>query len=91
MMRIPPTMAAGVSGEFSGGGRSWSTIATMKMVRSAATDDRTGEVREIRTRKDPEKAGYSSSAFGTRGLERNELTSICQHGNGHHAGLFSPR
>jgi hypothetical protein len=56
MIRKPPTMAAGVSGELSGGGRSWSTIATMKMVRSAATEDRTGEVREMRARKAPEKA-----------------------------------
>jgi hypothetical protein len=31
-------------------------MATMKMVSSAATEDRTGEVREIRTRNDPEKA-----------------------------------
>lgn len=52
----PPTIAAGVRGELSGGGRSWSTSATMKIVRSAATDDRTGEVREIRARKAPEKA-----------------------------------
>jgi hypothetical protein len=29
----------------------------MKMVRRAATEDSTGEVSEIRTRKDPEKAG----------------------------------
>lgn len=57
MIRRPPTMAAGVSGELSGGGRSWSTRATMKMVRSAATEERTGDVREMRTRKDPEKAG----------------------------------
>jgi hypothetical protein len=45
-----------VRGEFKGGGRSWSTIATMKIVRSAATDERTGEVSEIRTRKEPENA-----------------------------------
>jgi hypothetical protein len=56
MMRRPPTMAAGVSGELSGGGNNWSTIATMKMVRSAATEDRTGLVREMRIRNDPEKA-----------------------------------
>lgn len=31
-------------------------MATMKMVSRAATDDRTGEVREMRTRKDPENA-----------------------------------
>jgi hypothetical protein len=30
-------------------------IATMKIVRSAATDERTGDVREIRMRKEPEK------------------------------------
>lgn len=31
-------------------------IATMKIVRRAATDDNTGEVREIKTRKEPENA-----------------------------------
>jgi hypothetical protein len=56
MIKIPPTMAAGVSGELSGGGSNWSTSATMKMVRSAATEDRTGDVRDMRTRKDPLKA-----------------------------------
>jgi hypothetical protein len=40
----------------SGGGSSWSTIATMKIVSSAATEDKTGLVREIRTRNDPENA-----------------------------------
>lgn len=57
MIRQPPMMAAKLSGVFSGGGSSWSMIATMKMVSSAATDDRTGEVRLIKTRKEPEKAG----------------------------------
>ena len=38
-----------------GGGRSWSTSATKKIVSRAATDERTGDVREIRTRNDPEK------------------------------------
>jgi len=56
MMRSPPTIAAGVRGELSGGGRSWSTSATMKMVRRAATEERTGEVREMSARKAPEKA-----------------------------------
>lgn len=56
MIRRPPTIAEGVSGELRGGGRSWSTRATIKMVRRAATEERTGEVREIRTRKEPEKA-----------------------------------
>ena len=58
MINKPPTIAAGVRGELSGGGKSWSTIATMKMVRRAATEDRTGEVRDIKARKAPENAGY---------------------------------
>lgn len=33
-----------------------STMATRKMVNRAATEDRTGEVSEIRTRNAPEKA-----------------------------------
>lgn len=37
-------------------------MATMKMVRSAATEDRTGEVSEMRTRKEPEKARNSQLA-----------------------------
>jgi hypothetical protein len=57
MIKRPPTIAAGVSGELRGGGRSWSTIATTKIVKSAATEDKTGDVREIRARKAPEKAG----------------------------------
>lgn len=61
MMSMPPTIAAGVRGEFSGGGSSWSTIATMKMVRSAATEDRTGDVSDMSTRKDPENAGQHVS------------------------------
>lgn len=56
MIRQPPMTAAKLSGEFSGGGRSWSIRATMKIVKSAATDDKTGDVRLIKTRKEPEKA-----------------------------------
>lgn len=37
--------------------RAQSTMATRKMVRRAATEERTGDVREIRTRKEPENAG----------------------------------
>ena len=59
IINTPPTMAAGVNGELSGGGSNWSTIATIKIVRSAATDDSTGEVSDISTRKDPEKADQS--------------------------------
>ena len=60
MIKSPPTMAAPVKGELSGGGSNWSTMATMKMVRSAATEESTGLVSEMRTRKEPEKAGNRS-------------------------------
>ena len=56
MIRTPPTIAAGVRGEFSGGGSNWSTMATMKIVNNAATEERTGDVREMRIRKEPENA-----------------------------------
>ena len=56
MISNPPTMAAPVRGELSGGGSSWSTMATIKMVRSAATEESTGLVSEMRTRKEPENA-----------------------------------
>jgi hypothetical protein len=55
MIIHPPVIAAADNGEFRGGGRSWSMMATMKMVRRAATEERTGDVRLIRTRNDPEK------------------------------------
>lgn len=42
-----------------------STIATKKMVSSAATEDSTGEVREIMTKKDPEKAATSQYRSGS--------------------------
>ena len=53
MMRTPPMMEPMERG--------WpvriqSTMATRKMVRRAATEERTGEVREMRTRKAPENA-----------------------------------
>ena len=53
IIRIPPMMDAPdrespVSNQ--------STMATRKMVSNAATDERTGEVSDIRTRKEPEKA-----------------------------------
>lgn len=38
--------------------RSQSATPTMMMVRRAATEDRTGDVRDIRTRKEPENAAY---------------------------------
>ena len=55
IINVPPAMAAPESGEFRGGGSNWSIMATMNMVRRAATEERTGEVRDMRTRKDPEK------------------------------------
>ena len=68
IINIPPTIAAGVRGELSGGGRSWSTSATMKIVRRAATEDRTGDVREMSTRNDPENAiQFVSLGNGWRG------------------------
>lgn len=54
MIKIPPIMAANESGIPV---RNQSTIATRKIVRRAATDESTGEVREIKTRNDPENAG----------------------------------
>lgn len=41
-------------------------MATMKMVRSAATEERTGEVREMRMRNDPEKARSCQLGFKGR-------------------------
>lgn len=49
-------MAAPDRGVWSGGGRSSLTKATIKMVKSAATDERTGDVRDIRMRNEPENA-----------------------------------
>lgn len=53
MIRAPPIMEAKESGCPV---RSQSTIATMKMVRRAATEESTGDVREMSTRNEPEKA-----------------------------------
>jgi len=64
-------MAAGVRGEYSGGGSSWSTNATMKMVRRAATEERTGEVREMRTRKEPENAVEKSQQGHVKGRKQS--------------------
>ena len=55
IIRIPPTMAADDRGWPV---RNQSTIATRKIVRSAATDDRTGDVREMSTKNDPENASH---------------------------------
>ena len=54
-MMLPPPMAADVRGRPV---NIQSTIATMKIVRRAATDERTGDVSDIKTRKDPEKTRY---------------------------------
>lgn len=53
MIKMPPMIDAIESGSPV---RNQSTRATRKMVRRAATDERTGDVREIRTRKEPENA-----------------------------------
>jgi len=53
MIKKPPMIAAQESGWPV---RNQSTMATRKIVKSAATDERTGEVREMSTRNDPENA-----------------------------------
>jgi hypothetical protein len=53
IIRMPPMIDAIESGSPV---RNQSTKATRKMVRRAATDERTGDVREMRTRKEPENA-----------------------------------
>jgi hypothetical protein len=67
MIKIPPRMDAM--------GRGWpvrnqSTMATRKMVRREATDERTGDVREMRTKKDPEKAVAGDEAHCQRLVAR---------------------
>lgn len=60
MIRAPPIMEAKESGCPV---RSQSTIATMKMVRRAATEESTGDVREMSTRNEPEKAVEQVSIY----------------------------
>lgn len=60
MIRIPPMMEAP---ERDSPVRSQSTMATRKMVRSAATEERTGDVRDMRTRKEPENASDNGLAL----------------------------
>src|SRR5690242_9354414 len=104
MMSRPPTMAALVRGELRGGGSSWSTRATMKMVSRAATEESTGLVREMRTRKEPENAGerlvlgllvgYFEGVVRMCSRQRakreeSRRTRVGQHANGHHPGLLA--
>ncbi len=67
----------------------------MKMVRRAATEERTGEVREISARKDPEKADKMRSQYTiflfVLGLYEGGHTSISQHTDSHHPRLLSMR
>lgn len=70
--------------------RNQSTRATRKIVRSAATEDRTGDVREMSTRKEPENAILvlaSVSALNAGVV----LTSIGTHGNEQHPCCFASR
>lgn len=53
-MHNPPMIAAPDKGVLRGGGRSWSINATRKIVRRAATEERTGEVRDMSIKKEPE-------------------------------------
>ena len=52
----PPVIAAGDNG-FPVNNQS--VIATMKIVSIPATEDKTGEVREMSTRKDPENVAFA--------------------------------
>jgi len=64
----------------------------MKMVRRAATEERTGEVREMSARKAPEKAVYGVSIAVCWGRnEGGERTSISQNTDCHHPCLLSMR
>lgn len=77
----------------------------MKIVRRAATEERTGEVREMRMRKEPENAGGAHGVSfhyfikpnlgpgrrGRRSREDRIRTCIRQDGDGHHAGLLAAR
>lgn len=68
MIRMPPMIAAKESGCPV---RSQSTMATRKMVRRAATDERTGDVREMRTRKDPENAAQILASVSSQTWSSN--------------------
>jgi hypothetical protein len=58
IIKMPPIIAANESGMPV---RNQSTRATRKIVRRAATDESTGEVKEMSTRKEPENARRSVS------------------------------
>jgi hypothetical protein len=88
MINRPPTIAEGVSSFFIGSGRSSSTIATMKMVSSAATEDSTGEVRLIRTRNEPEKTAKLLVQVDKKRYA-SELACIGQDADGKHFGCLA--
>lgn len=56
-IKVPPRTAAGDNFSFL---YSQSTITMRKIVSRAATEDRTGDVKEMSTRKDPEKVAFAS-------------------------------
>lgn len=63
MMKKPPIRVDAVIGSLlNDAGSSWSIIATMKIVKSAATEDSTGDVRLMRIKNDPENTNSSASS-----------------------------
>ena len=75
-------------------------MATMKTVKSDATDDSTGEVREMRTRKEPENARKEKDTISNQihlmvsslDLKKDvKHTSIRQRADSHHVRLLSSR
>lgn len=91
MIRAPPAAAAPDRGVLSGGGSSWSTRATRKIVRRAATEDRTGEVSEMRTRKEPEKTCSLVSNRSRKQTREEPLTRIRKHAYRQHPRRLSAR
>jgi hypothetical protein len=67
MMRTPPKSVEAVRGSLlNSAGSSWSMMATMKIVSSAATDESTGDVKLMRIKKDPEKTMWLATSDTTR-------------------------
>ena len=73
MISKPPRTAAGLRLSPL---RNQSTRATRNMVRSAATDDKTGEVNEMRTRNEPENVAFASTE-----IRSIHACSPCGHSN----------
>lgn len=73
MIKMPPMIEDSDKGSPV---RIQSAIATRKIVSNAATDDKTGEVNDMRTRKEPEKAIEFRISRGKRGKETINLHDL---------------